>query len=143
MAGILREKPWVAALHAGWRGAVGGILRRGIEKFIELGGNSQDLHFAFGPCIQACHFEVGPEVIDAARRDAAWGDNLATIGPNGKPHLDLHGLLRAQAIDLGLDAEKEGSVVRCTLCERDLFYSHRGGDKGRQWGFVAILPRQA
>jgi copper oxidase (laccase) domain-containing protein len=97
-----------------------------------------DLYYAFGPCVQACHFEVGPEVIEAARCDAAWREDLATAGPNGKPHLDLHGLLRAQALDMGLDPLKDGSIGHCTLCERDTFYSHRGGDVGRQWGWAEI-----
>ena len=143
LAGLLHGEPWVAALHAGWRGASGGILRRGIEQFIELGGDSRDLYFAFGPCIQACHFEVGPEVIEAAKTDTAWRDELATIGPSGKPHLDLHGLLRAQAIDMNLDTQKDGSIKRCTLCERDTFYSYRAGDVGRQWGWVEIPYTQS
>jgi copper oxidase (laccase) domain-containing protein len=129
----------VAALHAGWRGASSGILRHGIEQFIEYGGACHDLYFAFGPCVQACHFEVGPEVVEAASHDAAWRDDLAHIGPRGKSHLDLHGLLKAQAADMGLDPRKDGSVKRCTLCERDKFYSHRAGDKGRQWGWIEIL----
>jgi YfiH family protein len=138
LAGLISRKPWVAALHAGWRGAVAGILRAGVEKYLDLGGVANDLYFAFGPCIQPCHFEVGPEVVDAARRDPAWCDDLAAPGPSGRPHLDLHGLLRTQALDMGLDPKKDGSVKRCTLCERELFYSHRGGDTGRQWGWIEI-----
>jgi YfiH family protein len=138
LAGLIHRKPWVSALHAGWRGATSGILRRGIELFIEHGGQPDDLYYAFGPCIQACHFEVGPEVIEAATRDKAWRDDLAQIGSNGKHHLDLHGLLKAQATDMGLDRQKDGSIKLCTLCERGMFYSHRGGDQGRQWGWVEI-----
>jgi len=139
LAGLVNGAPWVAALHAGWRGAVSGILRRGIECFIECGGASHDLYFAFGPCIQACHFEVGLEVIEAAALDSAWRDDLVHIGPNGKPHLDLHEFLKAQAADMGIDPQKDGSVKLCTLCERDTLYSHRGGDQGRQWGWIEIL----
>ena len=139
LAGLVSGRPWVAALHAGWRGATAGILRNGVWQFTELGGISHDLYFAFGPCIQSCHFEVGPEVVESAKRDSAWRDDLASEGQGGKPHLDLHGLLLAQAIDLGLDSKKDGSVRLCTLCERDMFHSYRGGDSGRQWGWVEIL----
>jgi YfiH family protein len=138
LAGPIKGRPWVAALHAGWRGAVGGILRRGVEVFGGLGGSGGDLCYSFGPCIQICHFEVGQEVIEAAMRDAAWREDLTTAGPNGRPHLDLHGLLRAQALDMGLDPMKDGSIARCTVCEKDTFHSHRGGDEGRQWGWVEI-----
>ena len=139
LAGLVHGKPWVAALHAGWRGTASGILRRGIGLYAELGGNRNELYFAFGPCIQSCHFEVGPEVIELAMRDPAWRDDLATAGPSGKPRLDLHGLLGAQAEEMGLDPKKDGSVKLCTLCEQQRFYSHRGGDSGRQWGWAEIL----
>ncbi len=142
LAGLTPRGPWVAALHAGWRGAVAGILRKGVAVFRDQGGRPEDLAWALGPAILKCHFEVGEEVLDAAFRDPAWNDALATPGPRGKPHLDLHGFLRAQALDLGLDGAKDGSVVRCTYCEPDLLYSYRRGDlEGRQWGWVRILPQ--
>jgi len=139
--------PWVAALHAGWRGATGhgdpepggGILRRGVARYRALGGHPRDLAWAFGPAIQVCHFEVGPEVIEAARQDPAWREDLRTTGSSGKAHLDLHGFLRAQALDLGLDLDKDGSVRLCTMCRPDLLYSYRRGDTtGRQWGWIEI-----
>lgn len=141
LAGRLQDgRPWVSALHAGWRGAVAGIFRRGLARFRDLGGEPGDLAWALGPSIQRCHFEVGPEVIEAARQDPAWREALATPGPQGKPHLDLQGLLRAQALDLGLDPAKDGSLPLCTVCQTDLLWSYRRGDRTeRQWGWVEIL----
>lgn len=144
LAGPIGARPWVATLHAGWRGAVGaqdapGILRTALAIFQDLGGKPADLVWALGPALQACHFEVGEEVIEAARRDPAWHEDLAKPGPRGKSHLDLAAFLKAQAMDLGLDPTKDGSVSRCTLCERESFYSYRGGDlKARQWGWIQI-----
>jgi polyphenol oxidase len=140
LAGEVAAGPWIATLHAGWRGTTAGMLRRGVALFESLGGRPEGLWHAFGPCIQPCHFEVGPEVLQAARLDPAWSGELARPGPRGRPHLDLHGLLRAQARDLGLDAALEGSVARCTVCEPDAFFSYRRGDlEGRQWGFAELL----
>ena len=139
LAGLIQGRPWVAALHAGWRGATAGILRRGVGLYRELGGDPAQLAWALGPAILACHFEVGEEVLEAARRDPAWHETLTRPGPKGRPHLDLHGFLRAQALDLGLDAARDGTVSRCTCCEPELLYSFRRGDKeGRQWGWVKI-----
>lgn len=133
--------PWVAALHAGWRGAVGGIFREGIRRFVAMGGSPGNLTWALGPAIQRCHFEVGPEVVQVARLDPAWRESLAKEGPAGKPHLDLHGFLKAQALDMGLSPEKDGSISLCTVCQRDLLWSYRCGDRtARQWGWVEILP---
>jgi YfiH family protein len=141
LAGPLGDgRPWAAALHAGWRGAVGGILRQGVRTFLDLGGDPSQLAFAFGPAIQPCHFEVGEEVIAAAKADPAWRDGLSAEGPRDRPHLDLHGFLRAQAEDLGLDLSKDGSIPLCTVCQTDLLWSYRRGDtKARQWGWVEIL----
>jgi hypothetical protein len=140
LAGPLPQgRQWIAALHAGWRGATAGILRRGVKLFKDQGGAPRDLVWALGPAIQVCHFEVGPEVIEAAKADPAWRDDLQRMGPKGKPHLDLHGFLKAQGADLGLDPAKDGSVGLCTLCQRDLLHSYRGGDtKARQWGWVEL-----
>lgn len=139
LAGMAHGKPWIAALHAGWRGAVAGIFRNGIEVFRVQGGDPSTLVWAFGPAIQPCHFEVGDEVIAAARQDPAWNENLRSAGSSGRPHLDLHGLLRAQGLSLGLDPLKEGSVPICTVCRHDLLWSYRRGDhSGRQWGWLSI-----
>jgi YfiH family protein len=148
LAGLLPAgEPWVAALHAGWRGATGygdpmpggGILRRGVARYQALGGAPGDLVWAFGPAILACHFEVGEEVVEAARLDPAWRETLRSTGPSGRSHLDLHGFLRAQALDLGMDAGREGSVALCTVCRPDLLYSYRRGETtGRQWGWIEI-----
>jgi hypothetical protein len=139
LAGPTPGGPWAAALHAGWRGTVAGILREGVAVFTRLGGCPADLAWALGPAILACHFEVGPEVVAAARQDPAWREDLAQPGPRGRPHLDLHGLLRAQALDLGLDPARDGSVAVCTYCSPELLYSYRRGDRlRRQWGWVRI-----
>lgn len=144
LAGPVGSHPWVAALHAGWRGAVGahggpGILRVALGIFRSLGGSPRDLVWALGPALQACHFEVGEEVLEAARRDPAWDEALSKPGPRGKPHFDLAAFLKAQAMDLGMDPAKDGSISRCTMCEGDTFYSYRGGElKERQWGWIQI-----
>ncbi|MBL0313313.1 MAG: polyphenol oxidase family protein [Holophagaceae bacterium] len=139
LAGIVAGKPWISALHAGWRGALAGIFRHGIEVFHAQGGDLSSLVWAFGPCIQPCHFEVGEEVIEAARLDSAWHEALVSVGPQGKPHLDLQGLLRSQGLGLGLNPANEGSVPLCTVCRQDILWSYRRGDHSkRQWGWIEI-----
>lgn len=140
LAGLADGRPWIAALHAGWRGATAGILRQALSIYRGMGGRPRDLCFAFGPCIQVCHFEVGSEVTAAARLDPAWNQTLEIIDPSGRPHLDLHGLLRAQALHLDMDPALEGTIARCTYCEPETFYSYRRGEhEGRQWGLVERL----
>jgi len=139
LAGPVHGRPWAAAIHAGWRGAVAGILRRGVAVFTGLGGRPEDLVWALGPAIQKCHFEVGEDVLEAARQDSAFREAMAEPGPRGRPHLDLHGLLRGQAQELGLDPARDGSIPMCTYCSPGLLDSYRRGDRlRRQWGWVRI-----
>ena len=148
LAGLIRAEPWVAALHAGWRSAVGGngtgdtpgILRVCVDLFRSQGGDPGDLTWALGPSIQKCHFEVGEEVIQAAAKDPAWEERLRRQGLRGRPQLDLQGFLRCQALDLGLDAAKDGSINLCTVCETELLWSFRRDDwDDHQWGWIEIL----
>lgn len=130
---------FAAALHAGWRGAVARILTVGLDRYRALGGTPTDLAWSLGPCIGPCHFEVGPEVVAAFQADPAWHEGLVRTGASGKPHLDLPGLIRAQAHQLGLDPLKDGSVNLCTVCQPELLWSYRRGDvKARQWGWVRL-----
>ena len=139
LAGFVNGEPWIAALHAGWRGAMAGIFRKAVALFRDQGGDLSSLVWALGPCIQPCHFEVGEEVIAAARKDSAWHDGLVIRGLLGKSHLDLPGLLRAQGLSLGLNPSKEGSIALCTVCRDDLLWSYRRGDRSeRQWGWIEI-----
>ena len=72
---------------------------------------------------------------------SAPGGKWTAPGPRGRPHLDLHGLLRAQALELGLDPARDGSLALCTVCHPELLYSYRRGDQPpalRQWGWVRI-----
>lgn len=139
LAGLAGDRPWIAALHAGWRGVLRGILGHGVSIYQARGGRPEDLHYAFGPCIQCCHFEVGPEVVIAAQQDAAWSETFRRPGAGDRSHLDLHALLQAQALKLGLDPRKDGSLKRCTRCEPEVFFSFRGGDlEGRQWGWLEL-----
>jgi hypothetical protein len=141
LAGLINGKPWIAAIHAGWRGATAGILRNGITTFNNLGGNIKKLTWALGPAILKCHFEVGNEVVAAARQDPAWQDDFVEYRPEkNKFYLDLHGLLRAQAINMGLDPTKDGSVPMCTYCNPTLLNSYRRNNQcKRQYGWVKIL----
>ncbi|MGH3038545.1 MAG: polyphenol oxidase family protein, partial [Gaiellaceae bacterium] len=118
--------PAVAALHAGWRGLLAGIVESGATA---LGGG--ELAAAIGPGIGRCCYEVGDEVAEPFRE--RFGEGVV-VGRN----LDL-----AEAAERALRAAGCATVERvdlCTSCEEALFFSHRRdrGRTGRQ-GIVAAL----
>jgi polyphenol oxidase len=53
----------VAAAHAGWKGAIGGVLEATLEKMCKLGASKSRIVTAIGPCIAQASYEVGPEFV--------------------------------------------------------------------------------
>ena len=113
----------LAAIHAGWRGIVGGVVAAGLAALDpdELAGARAWI----GPTIGACCYEVGEDV--AAQVAAAGGDDVVSPGPRGRPHLDLRRAVAAQLRRAGVGAIAE--VGPCTRCETDLLWSYRRDGK--------------
>lgn len=125
-----RDGSAVAAVHAGWRGAVGGV----IEAAVAALGN--DVVAAVGPCIGIDAFEVGPEVVDAAKA-VVDVEGLVRAGKGDRQHLDLAGLCKAILVKHGVvDVDVVGG---CTVSQPGLYFSHRRdhGQTGRQLSAIA------
>jgi len=117
----------VAAVHGGWRGLAGGIVGEGAAALRELGG-AGPVRAAIGPGAAGCCYEVGEEV------HARFADVPGARA--GERTLDLPAVARAKLAEAGV--EEVHDVGLCTMCRRDLFFSHRGdgGTTGRQAGVV-------
>jgi len=128
----------VAAIHAGWRGVVGGVVPAGVEL---LGRGS--LVAAIGPCIGACCFEVGADVADrigfVTRRAAPQAGARTPAGAGDKAYVDLRAAVRAQLLALGLADDAIDDVPGCTKHEPDRFHSFRrdGANSGRMLAAIA------
>jgi YfiH family protein len=121
----------VALLHAGWRGTAAGILEGGVRLLSEWGGHGGDgLWIHLGPSICGLCYEVGPEVFEG----------LGLPRPEGPRPVDLRAALAHRAVLAGVPAEQVSVSTHCTLCGGGAFFSHRGGDRGRQVGFMGIRP---
>lgn len=116
----------VAAVHAGWRGATLRIVERAIET---LGAPTEEIFAAVGPTIGFDAFEVGPEVVAAARESVRSSPPARPAG-DGKWRLDLRELIVIQLEELGVARMRVERVGGCTHTERNLFFSHRR-DRGR------------
>lgn len=131
------KKEVIGAVHAGWRGTAGGILKntlRTMEKRFRC--DARDVLIAIGPSIKSCCYEVGYDVVQAVERATGEGDYLVRKGE--KYYLDLSAANRRQAISLGV---AEGGIwisEECTFCSPDKFFSYRyaRGSVGRQGGFI-------
>jgi polyphenol oxidase len=115
----------VAAIHAGWRGVIAGVVPAALRALNGFyGSRPADLRVALGPAIGPCCFEVGPEVVSAFST-AFPGLALMSMGPAGKPHIDLKRALRAQLQAAGVPAQQIDAGTECTKCTPARFFSYR------------------
>jgi YfiH family protein len=118
----------LAVVHAGWRGTVQGILKRGVACLQQAGAQARNLHMALGPSIGPCCYEVGDEVVDQLPDGAVLRRPDATFA-------DLRAANRDQAVQAGLLTRNIFAEPPCTACHDGWFYSHRrqGPITGRMW----------
>lgn len=117
----------VGVLHAGWRGAAAGVVEHGLEA-VRGASRIEELHVHLGPAICGRCYEVGPEVF------AALGEPVPTI----KSLLDLRDVLVRRMLRAGVRAPQLTVSEHCTRCTASGLFSHRGGDRGRQVGYLGI-----
>lgn len=135
----------IGAAHAGWKGALGGVLEETVEAMIRLGAERQNIAAAIGPCISQDAYEVGPEFrarfLEADEANARWFE------PSDKDQhamFDLPGYAQAR-----LETADIGTVVmlgKCTYQDEKRFFSFRRtthlGEKdyGRQISALMLRP---
>lgn len=129
----------VAAVHAGRRGLVAGVVAAAVETMVRLGAGPAGIRAVLGPSVCGACYEV-----PAALRDevAAAVPGSASTTSWGTPALDLPSGVRSRLAEAGV-----GSVVdlsACTLTD-ERWFSHRGSaaqgrPQGRFAGVVRLLP---
>lgn len=134
----------VAAVHAGWRGVIAGVVPAAVAALVEAGelGDARAVVAAIGPCIGAEAMEVGAEVV--AEFAGAFGDEAPVRRrADGKGHVDLRAACRMQLIRCGVAAERIDVSDRCTYRDAGEFFSHRrsGGTTGRMAALIG--PKKA
>jgi len=131
----------VGAAHAGWRGAVDGIVGNTIAAMVALGADPARIVAAIGPTISGPNYEVGPQFL---------ADFLA-LHPNGahhfftpqgkREHFDLPGFVHEQLAAAGITRIEQ--VGSCTYGAPDRYFSHRyathqGTTTGRQIAVIGM-----
>jgi YfiH family protein len=149
----------VAAIHAGWRGALAGIVEITVGEMLRVfGSRPQDLLAALGPSIRACCYQVGEDVVNAFCGRYANGEDFFRATPRDNAedeiarrhrllfltrqppghgpavvpaiHLDLVAVARDQLDRAGLRSRNIQVADFCTACRTDLFFSHRKEGSG-------------
>ena len=134
-----RDAGVVAAAHAGWRGAVGGVLEATLEAMEGAGAARERTVAAIGPCIAQASYEVGPDMVEAFEDGA---DRFFSPGTGDRMHFDLEGYVASRLAAAGV--VRVEALGLDTYADADRFYSFRRAthlgqaDYGRQASLIGI-----
>ena len=116
----------VAAIHAGWRGTVAGIVHKTLALLeSRFGSCLEHVRISIGPSAGVCCYEVDEPVLDRLSQEFSGLNNVVRTREGGKAHLDLKALVKEQAQALGVPPKSITTVNLCTICHEDLFFSYR------------------
>lgn len=114
----------VAAAHAGWQGALGGVVGAAVEAMVQLGADRARMVAAVGPCIGPASYEVGLEFLD--RFEAGRPGSARFFRPgqaSDKRLFDLPGFVLDRIAEAGVTSAEW--IGRDTCAEADAFFSNR------------------
>lgn len=132
----------IAAVHAGWKGALAGVLEATLDAMETLGARRDDIAAVIGPSISQAAYEVGPDFLDLFLADDPGHARFFANGRNGRYQFDLpgFGLHRLRAAGIGQAAW----TGHCTYTDPDRFFSYRRtthageADYGRQISVIRL-----
>ena len=134
----------IGAAHAGWRGAVGGVLEATVAAMERIGADRRRIRAAVGPCISQASYEVGPEFeAEFIKREGANAAFFGPFGQNGRSHFDLAGYVASRLAASGI--AQIARQTPCTYQNESLFYSYRrtthakAADYGRQISAILLI----
>ncbi|MDN2567964.1 peptidoglycan editing factor PgeF [Aquibium sp. A9E412] len=140
-----REAGIIGAAHAGWKGALAGVLEATVAAMERLGAARGRLRAVVGPTISQTHYEVGPEFRDAVLADDARAErHFAPAERPGHHRFDLPAYACDRLAAAGVAC---AALPDCTYADENRFYSyrratHRGEpDYGRQVSAIVLEER--
>lgn len=133
----------VAAVHAGWRGALGGVVESAVEGMMAEGAQPERIVAAVGPCIGPQSYEVGEDFLDAfTGKDPGFAAFFRPGAAADKRMFDLPAFVRSRLAAAGVSQSEW--IGRDTYAEEALFFSNRRavhraeGDYGRLVSAIAL-----
>ncbi len=113
----------IGAAHAGWRGALDGVLEATLDAMEALGATRENTRAVIGPSISQAAYEVGPEFLDAFMAESPENSRFFANGTKDRLQFDLpaFGLHKLRQAGVG-QAEW---TRHCTYSDPDRFYSYR------------------
>ena len=128
-----REARVIGCVHAGWRGALAGVIEATAQVMTGLGARRQALRAAVGPCIAQPSYEVGPEMLAQFVAEDPGSEHLfAPVAGSDRLLFDLKGYVLRRLAAAGIDDRT--ALPDDTLADEARFFSarrtrRRGGER--------------
>jgi len=134
------KKKIIGCAHAGWKGALNGIIKNTIKKFYELDSNCDDLIVAVGPCIGKNNYEVKTNFIKKFLKKDKKNDVFFKKKNETHYNFDLRGYINNEIVKLNI--KNIENIDKDTFAEKELFFSYRRSclNKERDYGrFISVI----
>ncbi|MDR3473809.1 MAG: peptidoglycan editing factor PgeF [Devosia sp.] len=132
----------IGAAHAGWKGALSGVIGNVVDAMVRLGARPQRIVASIGPTISLDNYEVGPDFVADLLMQHRDASNRVATPAGGREHFDLPGFVFDQLIEAGVG--KVNDLGRCTYGNPKHYFSHRratheGKKTGRQIAMIGLV----
>ena len=136
----------IGAAHAGWRGALTGVIETTVAAMERLGAAPGQIRAAIGPMIRQSNYEVGPDLVARFRAEDPTSTRFfAPAKRDSHAMFDLAGYIAVRLKRAGITAVED--VALCTYADPEQFFSYRRtthraeADYGRHVNAIALTDR--
>ena len=117
------KKKIIGCAHAGWKGALKGVIKNTVKKFNELNSNNNDLIAAVGPCINKKNYEVKVDFFEKFISQNKNNERFFNKTSSEKYFFDLRSFINQELSDLNI--KNIDNIEMDTFSEKEFFYSYR------------------
>jgi len=117
------KKKIIGCAHAGWKGALKGVIKNTVKKFNELNSNNNDLIAAVGPCINKKNYEVKVDFFEKFISQNKNNERFFNKTSSEKYFFDLRSFINQELSDLNI--KNIDNIEIDTFSESEFFYSYR------------------
>ncbi len=122
-----KDKQIVGCIHAGWKGAINGIIENTLAKLKEIGGSVEQLIVCIGPCISQKSYEVKEDFYSVFTKKSKDNDSFFLKNNKNTFNFDLRGFVNKKFKDSGVSQIE--NIYLDTFAPKSEYFSHRRAKK--------------
>jgi len=118
-----KNKQIIGCIHAGWKGAINGVIENTLTKLKEIGGNVERLVVCIGPCISQKNYEVKEDFYLTFMKESKKNDSFFLKSKKNSFNFDLRGFVNKKFKDCGVS--QIDNIHIDTFATKSEYFSHR------------------